>query len=61
MVKFIMCYDIVFNINIAVIETLLYADERKRKSLTISTSPKLNVHSVLYNPRDPPFDIHGDL
>ena len=56
-----MCYDIVFNINIAVIKTLLYADERKRKSLTISTSPKLNVHSVLYNPRDPPFDLHGDL
>ena len=47
---------IFFNVNVAVITTLLYADERK-----ISTSGKLNVHSALYNPRGPPLDIHGDL
>ena len=37
---------------------LLYADENYLK---ISTSPKKYMYSILYNPRAPPFDIHGDL
>ena len=49
---------IFFNVNVAVIETLLYADERKCSP--ISTSGKLNVHSALYNLKGPLFDIHGD-
>ena len=58
------CYQvlyiyILFTVNVAVIKTLLYANERK--SRPISASPKLYVHSVVYNPRGPPFDIYGDL